>query len=58
MEKLLAEVLRSASSRFAETLFAEVGKKGSALARLQALVDAALPDRPEALTMWRLWLDY
>lgn len=58
MEKLIGEVLRNASARFAESLLAEVDKQGPALARLHALVDAALPDRAEALTMWRLWLDY
>jgi AcrR family transcriptional regulator len=58
MDELLAEVLRAASTAFAEAIVAEAGKHGSALERLFALVDAALPDHPESLELWRLWLDY
>lgn len=55
---LLVEALRSGSEEFTDNLLRAVEEEAGPLERLHRLIDIALPDKPDALAMWRLWLEY
>lgn len=57
VDEILGEVLSDASERFTKSWLAEVQALPTAIARMRHLVDANLPDKPGALSLWRLWLD-
>jgi len=58
MDDLLVAALRSGSKEFTDANLAAVAGEETARARLALLIETALPDRPEALRNWRLWLEY
>jgi AcrR family transcriptional regulator len=58
MEQLLVEALRSASKEFTDENVAAAAAVEGARARLDILIETALPDKPDALRNWRLWLEY
>jgi len=56
-DEILGEVLRSASTRFTETFLQEARRRTRSIDRLYYVIDVNLPDHPDALGLWRLWLD-
>lgn len=58
VDDILTEVLRAASERFTGEFLAEAEAIRGTRERLYFVVDANLPDRAEALSVWRLWLEY
>lgn len=58
MDVLLVEALRSGSKEFTDRNLAAANGEESARDRLRLLLDTALPDKPDALRNWRLWLEY
>jgi AcrR family transcriptional regulator len=58
MDDLLVEALRSGSKEFTDRNLAAAEGERSARDRLLLLIETALPDKPEALRNWRLWLEY
>lgn len=58
MDELLVEALRSGSKEFTDRNLGAAAAEQSARDRLILLIETALPDKPEALRNWRLWLEY
>lgn len=58
MDQLLVEALRSSSKEFTDRNLGAAEAERSARDRIQLLIETALPDKPEALRNWRLWLEY
>jgi AcrR family transcriptional regulator len=58
LDEILCEALRIASEEFITDVLAQAEQKNSVVDRLGFIVDANLPDRPDALALWRMWLDY
>jgi AcrR family transcriptional regulator len=58
MDQLLVEALRSSSKEFTDRNLGAAEAEHSARDRLHLLIETALPDKPEALRNWRLWLEY
>lgn len=58
MDELLVETLRTSSKQFTEALVGGLRAHESASARLDHLIDAALPATADALIQFRLWLEY
>jgi AcrR family transcriptional regulator len=57
VDQLLSEALELASIRFTERLV-EPNVKGSGHVRLHALSRAVMPDHPQAVGQWRLWIQF
>jgi AcrR family transcriptional regulator len=58
LDEILCEALRIASEEFITRVVAQAEQKDTVVDRLGFIVDANLPDRPDALALWRMWLDY
>ena len=58
MDQLLVEALRSSSKEFTDRNLGAAEAEQNARDRLHLLIETALPDKPEALRNWRLWLEY
>lgn len=58
LDELIVEALREASRHFTEEVIAKATSDTPALDRLHFLLDHALPDRDDSVSVWRLWLDY
>lgn len=58
IDALLVEALREASLRFTEQVQALFESDQTGTDRLLLVLDHALPDRPDAIALWRLWVDY
>ncbi|MCY7301906.1 MAG: TetR family transcriptional regulator [Thermoleophilia bacterium] len=58
MDDLLVEALRSGSKEFTDRNLRAADAEPRAHDRLLILIETALPDKPEALRNWRLWLEY
>ncbi len=58
LDELIVEAVREASKRFTDEIIEQATSDTPALDRLHFLLDHALPDRPDSLSVWRLWLDY
>lgn len=58
MDDLLVEALRSGSEEFIDEKVAAAAEQPTARGAIVLLLETSLPDRPEALRNWRLWLEY
>jgi len=58
LDQLIVEALREASRRFTEEVIDKANSDRPAIERLHFLLDHALPDGGDSVSVWRLWLDY